>query len=431
MSLQDLTQSSKKSYSPIEIEEMFFGAIIGGKIDSENILKIKREYCASQDCSSLYDIIIKLHESSGYIDYLSILTELSKHKSSTDSKTFLERIINRVPEEFSTSKALALLEENFIRRKSVEIYELAKQKIQQNPYMAPDITNLVSEKIEQLVNVKVDYDIGKEIDLLVENILSDSFEREYISTGIQAMDKVFGGFPRKEVTIVAGRPGHTKTTSCASLVRSTTKKNNGLVASVFQLEMGKQSFGNKLLANVGNISLVNMRTKSLTDEEKQRLPIAAQELKSFDKKLYIFDNVYNVTEMNRINRSIKADISFVDFITLMDEAQEEDIRRALGRLMWSFKRFSKINNMAYVIFSQLGRGPDAREGHRPMQGDLAESDLLTQYASEILLLFYKYKYTNDESHKNNLYIIFDKTRYTGIGDVKLYLNADRAQISDL
>jgi len=62
--------------------------------------------------------------------------------------------------------------------------------------------------------------------------------------------------------------------------------------------------------------------------------------------------------------------------------------------------------------------------------DLAESDMLTQLASEIFLLFYPYKYSNDQKDINRLLMILDKARYSSAGDIKLYFDPDIVILKD-
>jgi len=62
--------------------------------------------------------------------------------------------------------------------------------------------------------------------------------------------------------------------------------------------------------------------------------------------------------------------------------------------------------------------------------DLAESDMLTQLASEIYLLFYPYKYSNDQKDYNKLLMILDKARYSTIGDIRLHFDPDLVILKD-
>ena len=72
-----------------------------------------------------------------------------------------------------------------------------------------------------------------------------------------------------------------------------------------------------------------------------------------------------------------------------------------------------------VFFTQLNRAVEARETKRPQSSDVSESDQLNQLASDIILLFYQFKYTKNVAHFNKIKFIFDKTRYSTVKDVDL------------
>ena len=63
---------NKEHYSISETENMFLGAIVGGTIDSEWVLKLRREHIISQNGVKLYDLILKHHLELGWCDFLSL-----------------------------------------------------------------------------------------------------------------------------------------------------------------------------------------------------------------------------------------------------------------------------------------------------------------------------------------------------------------------
>ena len=75
----DLNQlANKDHYSISEIENMFLGAIVGGNIDSDYILKLRREHMMSQNGIKLYELILKHHLELGWCDFLSLQKSLSE-----------------------------------------------------------------------------------------------------------------------------------------------------------------------------------------------------------------------------------------------------------------------------------------------------------------------------------------------------------------
>jgi len=420
---------NKEHYSISETENMFLGAIVGGTIDSEWVLKLRREHIISQNGVKLYDLILKHHLELGWCDFLSLQKSLSETITTAEAKKYLDDLVAKVPFEFNPAKAIEILEETFIRRESTNQINSALTAIQKNPIAAPEILFSVYEKIEGLIDYKVDFSLHKEVDKTIEELITGKIV-SVIPTGLKGFDDLTGGFSRKEVTIIAARPNHGKTTTSVSLALSILNKNPNAKVIKFELEMDKESIKRKFLSSLSVVSSYAMRINNLTPDDITKLKVGAEKFKSYDKRLFIYDNVYDLMTMNKIARSVGADMVMVDFITLMDDVEESSMRLSLGRVAKMAKRFAKAHNMSYVFFSQLNRASEFREGGRPSSSDLAESDMLTQLASEIILLWYKFKITQDEKNVNDLFLMFDKARYSSIGDRKFYFNPNYVILKD-
>ncbi len=431
MAVQDaLTPQNKASYSLNEIENMFLGSIIGGLVDVDQLLLIKRDVLPSTDGRMVYDVLSHAIETGTPPDYLTAVTELGKHKGTNTAKTIINNMIASVPPSFEISSALEVLEESFMRRNAIELLDFARIKIQETPSLASELILNVYEKLQVLTESKVEFDLNKEFSRTVEDILAGNVSKLIIPTGIGDLDKAIGGYSTQEITVIGGRPGHGKTTSAVNLSLAALAKNPDLVITMFQLEMGKEAVKRKFISAIGNVSSFKLRVGTITEEEKGSVQYAAEQMKKFDGRLFIYDNVYDLHSMNKIIRSNGSRLAFVDFVTLMDEAQVEDIRRALTKVAIKAKRFAKAHNMSYVFYSQLNRGPDQRDNHKPLSADLAESDGLSQLASEILLLYYRFKYNQDPVDKNKLFVIIDKARYASVSDVRLFFDPDLIVLRD-
>ena len=73
MAIQDVInkpQRSKSDFSINDTQDMFLGAIISGKVDPEEILKIKKDYCTTEVGKSVFEIIHRGVEAKNWVDYL-------------------------------------------------------------------------------------------------------------------------------------------------------------------------------------------------------------------------------------------------------------------------------------------------------------------------------------------------------------------------
>lgn len=432
MTLREITGSfpmDNSGYSIAEYEEIMIGAILGGNVDTSDISHIKPNVFIIDECSRAFSTILKINNEMGFVDYVAFLTEHSKSIGSGNAKKFTDKVVSKVPENFNFNSTLSAIEENYVRRESVGLLQRAQHLIQQTPFAASDIMYSAFEKIDSLVEMKVDFSLKEEADTVANEIVSGTME-SVIKTGLKSLDTKVGGLSVGEITVIGGRPGSGKTTTSVSLAKSILDANPKIKIVKFELEMSKKLINVKFLSSLSGVSSYKMRINDLTEEDKGKILEAAEKYKQYDGRLYIFDNVYDLPTMNKIIRSTGAKIAMVDFVSLM-EGVEDDKRNELGKIAKYAKRFAKDNGVAYIFYSQLSREVERRDTHLPQKSDLAESDQLTQYAGDIWLLFYRYQYTFDPKEQHDLFFILDKTRFATTGNIKLFADFDKIILRDI
>jgi len=422
---------NKTTSSVYDYEDMFLGAIVGGITDGEEITSKTPRHFIQKENILVFSIAKQCKELTGFCDYVAIRSEVEKAIGSVEAKKLLDKLVSKVPNEYSPASTGDKLEEFYVKRESSSILEMAKSAIQANPFAASEILYQAAEKLERITSTHVEFNLEKEFNDTVTNLLDGTAERMVVPTGLEFIDSVTGGIATQEVTFIGARPGHGKTTTCIGLAKAILATNPDKRVTIFELEMSKESLKRKWLCNEASVSSERMRLNRLTDLDKQALIKANETMSRYKDRLFIHDDIYDITSMNRIVKANKSDVVFVDFINFMENMQTDDARREMGRVAISAKRFAKMHNCGYVFYAQLNRQVEARETKRPEAGDLAESDLLTWIGADIILLLYKYKYTKDKNMANRLMWIFDKTRYAEVKDTVSVFMPDMSKIMDL
>jgi replicative DNA helicase len=146
--LQDLLNSpNNRVFSTNDLEEIFFGAIIGGVVEADEFTKVKREFFAFKDTQRLYAIVEKCINSTSYIDFIYIMSELSAQIGSHEAKLYIDKIVGKVPQELVLSSIIESLESNYIRRETSKILDGAKASIQSNPQHALEYISQLNDAI--------------------------------------------------------------------------------------------------------------------------------------------------------------------------------------------------------------------------------------------------------------------------------------------
>ncbi len=121
----------------------------------------------------------------------------------------------------------------------------------------------------------------------------------------------------------------------------------------------------------------------------------------------------------------------VDYLQLMSSGSSRNESRQLEITMISryIKALARELDIPVMVLSQLNRGPEAREDHRPRMSDLRESGSIEQDADVVMLLHREDYYhhgqkdqgTDNEERKddNTAEVIIAKQRNGPTGTVKL------------
>lgn len=425
------TKEVSQTFSLYDVEDMFLGAIISGVTDGAEIQGKSREWFVQKDSRLAFDAIKKSKETSGYCDYIAIHSELQINLPTIEVKKLLDRLISKVPAEYNPKTASQKLEEFFIKRQANQILEMIREQVNVNPYNIADLFLSASEKMDKSISVENVFDLENEFRQSIEEIVEGSSQKLVIPTGLDFYDSVVGGLPTQEITVIAGRPGHGKTTSLVGLALSILDTNSEKRVTIFEMEMSKQAMKQKFISNKSGVSGEKIRLGTIDDADREALKASIDVLTAYKDRLFIYDDVYDLSTMNKIAKANKSDVILVDFLTLMDDLQGAEIRREIGVTLIRAKRFAKVHNASYVFFAQLNRSVDNRDSKIPEQSDLAESDLITQLASDIVLLSYKYKYTKEPQLKNVLMFYFDKARYASVGQKGAWFDPDIAVLKNM
>lgn len=268
----------------------------------------------------------------------------------------------------------------------------------------------IDEALEKLRLIKAVYPSkSAKLDEQTASAVSDALNNAagLVPYGFKPIDENIGGVCRKEITIVAGRPGHGKTSIVCQFVLNWIQA--GLKVLFISKEMPVSRLMHKFFSNIGNIPSDDIKRGAVEDPDYLQ-SIAGAFVDKFSKNLFMYDNVYSSPEIERLILKHKPDIIIDDFIQLSDFGNS-DIRLGILKVLKHYKSLAKENDCAFVVLSQLSRSIEGRDDPIPRMSDLAESGALEQLAADVCFIFYEYKVTYEETLKNRVDFIVAKARY--------------------
>ncbi|MBQ8880805.1 MAG: replicative DNA helicase [Oscillospiraceae bacterium] len=243
-----------------------------------------------------------------------------------------------------------------------------------------------------------------------------------LSTGMHDLDKKINGLNDSDLLLVAARPAMGKSAFSLNIALNVAKKYNKTVA-MFNLEMSREQLAMRLLAIESFVDGQKMATGKLSEDEWNRLSMAAVSLSQTD--IRIDDNPsITVAEMNAKCRRVEnLGLVAIDYLQLMNGSgygKGGDSRvNVVSEISRSLKIMAKELNVPVICLSQLSRGPESRTDKRPMLSDLRESGAIEQDADEVLFLYRDEYYNENSEDKGVAECIVAKNRHGEVGTVKL------------
>jgi replicative DNA helicase len=213
-----------------------------------------------------------------------------------------------------------------------------------------------------------------------------------LPTGLEELDDLLGGgFRRREMTVLGGRPGSGKTALAMNIARHLV--DEGYVVGVASLEMSRTGLMRRVLADVTGIPLdLVTQPKRLEQSEWDRLAEVHADMQA--KPLHIVDRKdMSAEQIVAWARSLKLrglDILVVDHFEEMHfrEARKTDNSASAAAdaltALWTACDHLDIH---LLLVSQLSKDVEKRQEKRPFPADLRSTDKLVQRAQNILMTY--------------------------------------------
>jgi len=269
------------------------------------------------------------------------------------------------------------------------LFNIQKNENKHNITHVSEIVDSVMEKIEKLLDDKIERCIG-------------------IPTGLRDIDNIIRGVRVKNLVVIAGRPGRGK-----SAFMSTMAINSAIINShkyknlIFSIEMTQEEIVMRMLSELGLFDPLATREgywterfKSITDaaDRLRNAPIWIDDSRGKDVNAL---NLRSKIMQHRYKHGV--DIVYVDHLQRIPLPPDKYINEASRRGMI----VSELKNMAgefeipIILLSQLNR--DIEKEHRqPLLSDLRDTGITDHEADLVLMLWEKEQQTEILIAKNRM-----------------------------
>lgn len=436
----------------VDVEESILGGIM---IDADCMLEVaailKSEDFFYKDAHQMiYKAIQSLYANEKKIDLLTVSQELKKigNLDACGGYYALAQLTNKVGSTAHIVEWCLLVKEAWVKRSVISIssdalseayldttdcHELLDTAMLKIGAIHSDITG---SQIKNWSNVVDDFDTD------LHNYVEGEETIIGFTTGFKPLDTKLLGFQKKQLTLIAGRPGEGKSTIQLQAVRANLIL--GIPVGVFSLEMPAEEILVKLYAMEAGIDTINIQKKSLTADEWKRYYVAKKVVREWP--LYIHDKsgtsiqtIKSVGTMWRLKHGVE--LIFVDYLQLATVGN--DIKRVnnreqeIGYISRSLKALAMNADVAVVALSAMSRDIEGRvkKERRPNNSDLRDSGSLEQDANKIIFVFRPEehgidKYEDGTSTAGVTEFIVTKARLSAKGTVNAFFEAKYSRFAN-
>ena len=392
-------------------------AVLGSILLKPELLPIIKEYIPNTNVfyytkhQIIWETMLLLKKAEEPIDTLSISSKLSNKDKENVTLYYITGLPEEVPSTANVEYHAKVVLERYLKRELIK----SSMKIQNGAYEDTQAFDRLIKKVkdttETLSSLKPNNDPS------IEDIIGMTFESiqtkgNYINFGFSSLDNLAGGMTKGEITVIAGRPGHGKTTFSVNLVRNFI--NQGHKVLMINREMTNVEMMKKLVVlESGNLSYTDVRNSNLDKQSFAELETVFKSMKLYRDNLIMLDTIRDLDSVAAYITKHKPDVVIDDYIQLIKMEGYDQRRFELETVMNEYKWLAKKHQIVPVLVSQLNRDIEKRIDPIPKMSDLAESGSIEQVAENVLFVFYDYKvnYNNSELGKEQTQIIAAKVRY--------------------
>jgi len=382
----------------------------------------------------IFSIIVRMFSNGQHADIITVMNEavaMGVFETTAMAKTYLKGIMESVPSVSNIESYCKIVEEKFYTRAlitaSKEIIEMASDG-------ATDAKTLLDSAEQKIYDIRqgndtkglarIDEVIIEVYDRLQKITGPDKDKFLGAKSGFTELDAVTSGLNDSDLLIIAARPGMGKTSFALNIATNIAKKQTKQVA-VFSLEMGKEQLVTRMLSSEALVNSNSLRTGRLSPDDWIKLASGAEAL----SKMQIFlDDSGGITVPQikaKLRRMKNLGLVVIDYLQLMEGSKKNSNRvNEVSEITRQLKLMAKELKVPVVTLSQLNRGAEGRQDHRPMLSDLRESGSIEQDADVILFLYREGYYDKESADQSISECIISKNRHGETGTVKLVWNGE-------
>lgn len=349
------------------------------------------------------------------LEVVDVITLIVKLKDRTDHQpdegwlAFIAQLDDGIMSAWNLPSYVAIVWADYLRRRMLWALSECSQRVMEYSGSASEVRGLLDKCEAEVLGVQrlgAGSSEARGMAVIVGEALGqieDIRRGVGLITGIRThfghLDKWTAGLHRKQMLILAARPGLGKTALALGMAEQVAARER-VGVGVFSMEMEDVDLIVRMLCGKAEVDGHKLRTGFASHEDMDRLPPAGLVL----GKLPIWIDstpALGILELKararRLVNEHQVGVIVVDYLQLMHGSKDYRDNRALevAEISGGLKALAKELNVAMVVLSQLNRETERQKNRKPQLADIRESGAIEQDADTVLML-YRPKGDDDE-----------------------------------
>ncbi len=400
----------------------------------------------SEANKTIYKAMKTLHANNIPVDSNTICNELDKSKSlgAVGGVEYITDIINSVPSTANLNYYIKIIFEKATLRNMIAKTTAIQEECYDEQTPLLDIVENAERSILGVYNDRLGRDIKKIQEVLpdlqhtIETLAESKTDFTGIRTGFYDFDAMTRGLQKRQVIILAARPGAGKSAFALNIALNAAINEKKSVA-FFSLEMGAEEIAKRMFGCVGKIDGDVLKTGKFKNTDWKKWNEAMSELQ--DTKFYIDDSAgLTVSEVRRKCRKLKnsddgLDLIVIDYLQLLSSSAKYAGQRVqeVSEISRDIKKLAMELEVPVIALAQLSRSVEQRKGDdsKPKLSDLRESGSIEQDADIVLFLHSEEYGKYDGNLNRKVELLVAKHRAGSTGSVNLVFKMNTGSFDNL
>lgn len=388
-------------------------AVLCSCLDSENALTVVLAALIPNDFYHpghrlIFTSILELSALRNAVDIITVSEHLAKkgELESVGGTAYISQLSDLMIIRSNIADYVSIVRQKSMLRKLITSLDEVMKLSFEGEQEANNLVDIAIKRLSDMREVPTGSGFESVNDILkrtLQDILDISRgkkERKVVRTGFPKLDQATGGLRPGSLVIVAARPAMGKSALVVNIATNTAINYKTHVA-FFSLEMSKEEIGNRILSSKSSISTFKLQNANISNNEWDQISEALSVLSP--APFYIDDRSgINTVEMMAKCRQLKNEnrlgLIVVDYMQLMTPAGGRNFgnrQQEISEISRSLKIMAKDLEVPVIALSQLSRGAEQRDEHRPILSDLRDSGAIEQDADMVMFIYRKKYYDSD------------------------------------